>query len=219
VERLVRLNYGSLIIEETQSPASISDKTTQIFTEALRARGFDDLIEAEAVQTWLARLELVARLRPDESFPAPEEILERAFMEWCRDAQSIGELRHRSFLAVLHQLLTPKQASTLARMAPERLALRSRQVSIHYERGRDPWIQSRLQDFFGSTQGPRIGDGQLRLVLHLLAPNQRAVQVTTDLAGFWERHYPSIRKELMRKYPRHAWPENPLEAQPPSRHR
>jgi ATP-dependent helicase HrpB len=51
--------------------------------------------------------------------------------------------------------------------------------------------------------------------LHLLAPNQRAVQVTTDLAGFWQKHYPDLRRELMRRYPRHAWPEDPLTAAPP----
>jgi ATP-dependent helicase HrpB len=54
------------------------------------------------------------------------------------------------------------------------------------------------------------------VVLHLLAPNQRAVQVTQDLSGFWSRHYPAIRRELMRRYPRHAWPEDPLRAAPPA---
>jgi ATP-dependent helicase HrpB len=55
-----------------------------------------------------------------------------------------------------------------------------------------------------------VAEGRVPLVLHLLAPNQRPVQVTTDLAGFWTRHYPQIRKELSRRYPRHAWPEDPL---------
>jgi ATP-dependent helicase HrpB len=65
-----------------------------------------------------------------------------------------------------------------------------------------------LQDFFGMKEGPSVCGGRVPLTLHLLAPNQRPVQVTTDLAGFWERHYPSIRRELCRKYPRHAWPED-----------
>ena len=68
-----------------------------------------------------------------------------------------------------------------------------------------------MQDFFGLADGPRIAGGT-PLVLRLLAPNYRPVQVTTDLAGFWERHYPSLRKELMRRYPRHAWPEDPRNA-------
>ena len=62
------------------------------------------------------------------------------------------------------------------------------------------------------VDGPRLAGGKVPLVIHLLAPNQRAVQVTSDLAGFWDRHYPTIRKELSRKYPRHAWPEDPWSA-------
>jgi ATP-dependent helicase HrpB len=90
-------------------------------------------------------------------------------------------------------------------------------VKVQYGDGsRPPWIESRLQDFFGMAEGPRLAGGRVPLVLHLLAPNQRAVQVTSDLAGFWERHYPALRRELMRRYPRHAWPEDPLRAQPPA---
>jgi ATP-dependent helicase HrpB len=64
-----------------------------------------------------------------------------------------------------------------------------------------------------------VARGRVPLTLHLLAPNQRAVQVTSDLPGFWDRHYPSIRRELCRRYPRHAWPEDPRTASPPRRHR
>jgi ATP-dependent helicase HrpB len=89
-------------------------------------------------------------------------------------------------------------------------------VKVNYPAGDDPpWVESRLQDFFGAVRGPAVGAGRVPLVLHLLAPNQRAVQVTTDLAGFWERHYPALRRELMRRYPRHAWPEDPTTARPP----
>ena len=86
-------------------------------------------------------------------------------------------------------------------------------MEVHYEPDRPPWIESRMQDFFGLVVGPQIGGAPV--VVHLLAPNQRAVQVTTDLAGFWERHYPTLRKELMRRYPRHAWPDDPRKPLPP----
>jgi ATP-dependent helicase HrpB len=71
-----------------------------------------------------------------------------------------------------------------------------------------------MQDFFGSSEAPSIAGRPV--VLHLLAPNQRAVQVTTDLAGFWRRHYPELRRQLMRRYPKHQWPEDPLTASPGS---
>ena len=67
------------------------------------------------------------------------------------------------------------------------------------------------------TRGPSVGGGAEPVTLHLLAPNQRAVQVTADLPGFWERHYPALRRELSRRYPRHAWPDDPARAAPPAR--
>jgi len=91
------------------------------------------------------------------------------------------------------------------------VALPRRRVKVHYE-GENPWVESRLQDFLGLKAGPRIAGGAVPLVLHLLAPNHRAVQVTIDLAGFWARAYQELRPQLSRRYPRHAWPENPLEA-------
>src|ERR1700754_519427 len=88
---------------------------------------------------------------------------------------------------------------------------RRRRVPIHYELDQSPWLASRMQDFFGLARAPAIGDGRVPLVLHLLAPNQRPVQVTQDLPGFWVKHYPGLRKQLMRRYPKHQWPEDPLQ--------
>ena len=82
-----------------------------------------------------------------------------------------------------------------------------RQVKVHYETGKPPWIESRLQDFFGVRETPRING--VPVVVHLLAPNHRPVQVTSDLAGFWERLYPQVRRELSCRYPKHKWPEKP----------
>jgi len=103
---------------------------------------------------------------------------------------------------------------------PESIRLASgRLVPVHYETGKLPWIESRLQDFFGTPTGPTICKGRVPITLHLLAPNQRAVQVTSDLGNFWRQHYPSIRRELGRRYPRHSWPEDGASATPPASHR
>ena len=104
----------------------------------------------------------------------------------------------------------------LDRLVPEQVSLANgRKVRVEYAEGQPPAISSRLQDFFGAARGPSVCDGKVPLTLHLLAPNGRAQQVTQDLAGFWERHYPAVRRELMRKYPRHSWPENGATATPP----
>jgi ATP-dependent helicase HrpB len=95
-------------------------------------------------------------------------------------------------------------------LAPARIRLpNGRETKVHYETDKAPWIASRLQDFLGMRETPRIGNGKVPLVIHLLAPNQRPVQTTTDLAGFWARLYPELRRQLSRRYPKHAWPEKP----------
>ena len=123
-------------------------------------------------------------------------------------------------LELLRARLGETALRALDRLAPTHVNLPGRaRVPVTYERDRPPWIESRMQDFFGLTEGPRAGGAPI--VLHLLAPNLRAVQVTTDLSGFWDRHYPRERKELMRHYPRHRWPDDPrtAEAGPPARRR
>ena len=131
--------------------------------------------------------------------------MEAAFTQLCYGLRSFGDVTKTA--ASFLPMLEPPQ---LEQLAPSRLQLPSgRKAKINYERGKPPWVASRLQDFFGLTESPRIGKTRTPLVVHLLAPNQRPVQTTTDLAGFWQRLYPQLRKELGRRYPRHAWPENP----------
>ena len=116
----------------------------------------------------------------------------------------------------LRQALSPAVVGMLREETPEHVRLPGgRQAPVNYEKGKPPWIESRLQDFFGMRAGPAICRGRVPLPLHLLAPNYRAVQVTSDLAGFWQKHYPAIRRELGRRYPSHAWPEDGATASPP----
>ncbi|MFW6087798.1 MAG: ATP-dependent helicase C-terminal domain-containing protein, partial [Myxococcota bacterium] len=129
----------------------------------------------------------------------------------CETATSFAEIRDARPLDLQLARLPPDVRARLDRLAPEHVSLPGRRrVPVHYDPGKPPWIASRLQDFFGLTESPAVAGGRVPLVLHLLAPNRRAVQVTTDLAGFWARHYPSLRKQLMRRYPKHAWPERPV---------
>jgi ATP-dependent helicase HrpB len=130
--------------------------------------------------------------------------------------RSFAELREGSLLDEIKSAVGHAALGRLDELAPDQVMLGGgRRVQVHYEEGRPPWIESRLQDFFGGARTPTILSGRMPLVLHLLAPNHRAVQVTTDLEGFWERTYPTVRSELMRRYPRHAWPTDPLKAAPP----
>lgn len=217
VERLTRLSYGNLVLEETRAPAPASEATARVLVEAALAAGPGKFADPEVLEQWRTRVALLAQAFPEAKFPTVDDaFLRDALASLCSDARSFKDLEGVSLLDALYARLTSEQQRLLASHAPERVTLPGgRGVKVHYEPGKPPWVESRLQDFFGMAQGPNVCAGRVPLVLHLLAPNMRAVQVTTDLAGFWERHYPAIRKELCRKYPRHSWPEDPRHAQPP----
>jgi ATP-dependent helicase HrpB len=218
VELLRRLTYDQLVVEEWRAPRAEGEEVTRALAEAALNAGAQAFADPEEVERFLARVEFVARTFPEAGFPElNDEDVRVALSELCEGLRSFAELREAArgggLIAVLRRRLTPGQSRLLAQMAPERVALaRGRQARVHYERGGQPSVASRLQDFFGMREGPRIAAGRVRLVLRLLAPSQRPVQVTTDLAGFWSRHYPALRRELGRRYPRHAWPEDPLQA-------
>jgi ATP-dependent helicase HrpB len=216
VETVNRLMYEELALDESRTSVAVGEAVTRVLAEAALSVGFEDLIDREMVNNFLARVDVIRRACPELDLPyLDEEDVRAGVAALCEGRSSFAELREAAraggLLQILRARLGAEQARALAKMAPERATLaRGRVVRINYERDKSPWIASRLQDFFGMKEAPRIAGGRVPLVLHLLAPNGRAVQVTTDLSGFWSRHYAQIRRELGRRYPRHAWPENPL---------
>jgi ATP-dependent helicase HrpB len=221
-ERVVlrtRLMFGKLTLDESDRPAEPSPEAHAVLLAALRERGLAAVWDLEGAEGLLARWRYAASV--DDSFPkADEGALETLLLEQMSEATSFAELRAVSPLDALSAGLGAARLSALRDLAPEFVNLPGRpRVPVNYEPGKPPWMESRLQDFFGMAEGPRVGRSREAIVIHLLAPNYRAVQVTTDLAGFWERHYPALRSQLMRRYPRHAWPEDPLHATPPQRQR
>lgn len=224
VEITSRLLYDQLVIVERRlddkaSRAALSAdderKIAAALAEAALSVGLQKFVDPEEVGRFLARVEFARGALPEAGLPPlGEGDVTAALTELCEGKRSFAELKSAASRGELIELLrcrlTPAQAAHLERMAPEFVSLPSRRrVRVNYEAGKPPWIASRLQDFFGMTKGPSVAEGRTPLVLHLLAPNQRPVQVTTDLAGFWTRHYPQIRRELSHRYPRHSWPEDP----------
>jgi ATP-dependent helicase HrpB len=211
-----RLVYDQLVIDEWRAENAAGDETTRALAEAALSVGAQAFDAGEEVERLIARIEFVGRAFPEANFPSLGEMdVSDALAAMCEGRRSFAELRDAArageLLECIRRRLTHEQSRMLAQMAPERVALaRGRQARISYETGQAPFVASRLQDFFGMREGPRVAGGRVPLVLQLLAPNSRPVQVTTDLAGFWTRHYPQVRRELGRRYPRHAWPEDPL---------
>ncbi len=178
---------------------------------ALLDGGLQQVVDQSELDAYRRRLSFAAPLRSDLVWPSyDDDSVARILLSMAEKPTRLSHLRSLSLVDALHYALSPEQRQALDAMAPSHVSIPGRKrVLVNYESDRPPWIQSRLQDFFGAQEGPSVGGGTVPITLHLLAPNRRAVQVTTDLAGFWVRHYPALRKQLMRRYPRHSWPEKP----------
>jgi ATP-dependent helicase HrpB len=216
VERVSRVVCGSVVLDESRSPAPSGAETAALLARAAAAAG-PARFGAAAFDRLKNRIALLREHFLDSDFKLGDGAgFSGALTLACRHCVSFSELEAIDVGAEIERNLGHRELELLRKQAPERITLPSgRSVEVHYESGKAPWVESRLQDFFGMVDSPRLCAGKVPLTVHLLAPNQRAVQVTNDLAGFWERHYPSIRRELMRRYPRHAWPEDGRHAEPP----
>jgi ATP-dependent helicase HrpB len=197
VDAVSALLYDELVIQESRDAVPDPALAAALLAEKALEVDLERFIDPDEMNELLARVEFAGLPEPD---------IGEALREVCTGLRSFAELKAAS-TGLLDRVVEPRILNDLA---PARLRLPSgRQTKIHYERGKPPWIASRLQDFFGMKETPRIGRNQTPLVAHLLAPNQRPVQTTSDLAGFWNRLYPEIRRALSRRYPKHAWPEKP----------
>ena len=194
VEHLSALLYDGLTITETRSGAPDAAQASELLAAKVIEAGLERFVPAEDLAQFLARAEFAG-------VSMGQDDVRSALLASCAGRRSFAELEKEDILAPLRR--------GLERLAPSRLRLPGgRETKVHYAPGQPPWIASRLQDFFGMKETPRING--VGVVVHLLAPNQRPVQMTSDLAGFWERLYPQVRKELSRRYPKHKWPESPV---------
>jgi ATP-dependent helicase HrpB len=207
VESVNAIVYDSLVIDETRGgPIDDEAAARLLATKALEA-GIDRFVNAEELEAFLARVEFASQHSNVQ--PIGDAEVAAALTALCHGLRSFADLE-RAAAGLIPELERRSGATQLEEIAPTRLRLHAgRNTKVHYARGKPPWVASRLQDFFGMTETPRIARGVVPLTIHLLAPSQRPVQTTTDLKGFWARLYPQLRRELGRRYPRHSWPENP----------
>ncbi len=204
VDAVSALLYDDLVIEETRSGTPDSEQAAALLAGRAIEAGIERFVDREELDQLLARIAFAS-----EHAPVRKIDVESAFRAACQGLKSFAELKAGA-ASVIPAVEQQANSRLLNEVAPSRIRLSGgRQTAVHYESGKPPWIASRLQDFFGMQETPRVANGKVPLVVHLLAPNQRPVQTTTDLAGFWQRLYPQVRRELGRRYPKHAWPEDP----------
>lgn len=216
VRGFLRRRFQDLVVDE-----KVVDPGAEVAAEALVRAAWDHPEEALAIDrpevaALMARVRFVAHRRPTLGLPElGRETLRQLLPLVCMGRRSLAELRAQPVDRMLRGLLTPAQIASLDRLAPERLQVPSgSRIRLDYGSGHRPVLAVRIQELFGLASTPTVNDGADRVLLHLLAPNGRPQQITDDLAGFWRRTWPEIRRELAGRYPKHAWPEDPLSATP-----
>lgn len=214
--------YEDLLLEESDAHVPRSEEVTHILIEAAQKRLPRVLPDADsAAGTYLVRLRWLRPALPELGLPEFNEAELGELLPWaCAGCRSFAEVRRADWLGLLQGRLTGEQVRAVEREAPERLQVPSgSRLALQYEPGRPPILAVRIQEIFGWRDTPRIAGGRVRVLMHLLAPNQRPQQVTDDLASFWNNTYQVIRKEMRIRYPKHAWPEDPWNAPAESRPR
>lgn len=218
-----RLRYGDLVLEESPLPAPSAEQSAEILAAAaLRYWPRVDPRGEQAdprIQQTLARWTCLREWLPDAGLPACDEAQLRDVLPIvCWGCRTLADVRNADWSAAILQSWSAEQRQLMEREAPEKLAVPSgSKRPVLYTPGQPPILAVRIQEIFGMKQTPRIARGRVPVLLHLLAPNHRVEQITHDLASFWANAYPKIRGELSRRYPRHAWPVDPLTAIPESR--
>ena len=160
-----------------------------------------------AVEQWIVRVNCVATWSPEAGITAIDETAKLLMLaEVCRGALSYKEIKDRAVWPAVKSWLTPQQQQLIEQLAPERIELpNGRKARIIYSPSAPPSVAARIQDLYGVERNLTLGRARVPLVIQVLAPNHRPIQITSDLEGFWRETYPKIKKELQRKYPKHEW--------------
>ena len=209
-----RTRLEDLVIDEAPSAVPIGDESAAILaSEAARRMEGGWQLDAAGLG-YLARVRCLAAWMPELGLPdLGSDPLAALLPRLCMGRVSLAELRKAPLVPAVQSLLTSQQIAAIEREAPERWQVPSgSRIALVYEVGKSPVLEVRIQEVFGLRQTPRVAAGRVPVLLHLLAPNFRPQQVTTDLASFWQNTYPLVRKELKRRYPKHSWPDDPLSA-------
>ncbi len=211
---------GSIVLESTPLPDPEEAAIQRALCDAVRIDGQRLLNWTEAVEQWQSRVFSLRQWRPDEGWPDPTTSnlltqVEQWLSPYLQGIRKAEELKRLDLLHILHHSLVYEQQQALERLAPTQLTVPSgSSVKLRYSPiGEPPVLAVRLQEVFGLLDTPRVNDDRTPVVLHLLSPGFKPVQVTADLRSFWQTAYFEVRKELKRRYPKHAWPEDPFQAQ------
>ena len=211
---------GSLLVDAKPLSEGVRELLTQAICEAAQKDGTAMLDFSDEVGNLQRRVAAVAAWHPELELPdlSTEAVLRNApnwLPPFVGRATTAAELKKIDLCAALWSLLDYSQQQAVERLAPSHIAVPTgSRIRVEYRQGAEaPILRVRLQECFGLLDTPRVDDGRRPVLMELLSPGYKSVQLTADLRSFWSGTYFEVRKELRRRYPKHAWPDNPLEAE------
>jgi ATP-dependent helicase HrpB len=222
VEAFEETRFAAIVLERRSVPATADDAVPARLA-AVRELGLGALAVSDAAQALRARVALLREACPELALPdLSDASLLASLDDWLAPHLTgrtrLDALTPQLLGEALAARLDYAQRRAVDEFAPETLTVPSGNARrIDYAPGAPPVLAVKLQELFGLADTPRIAKGRVAVVLHLLSPAQRPIQVTQDLRGFWERTYPEVKKELKGRYPRHPWPDDPWTAPPTAR--
>ena len=217
VEARKTKGLGALILEEKTMPTPSGDKAALVLIQAIKEEGLAVLAWDQKTSSLRDRINFV-NLHNKESFAdLSEEHLLGSMEEWLlpyiEGKNSFKSLQGLDLYGILSAQLSWEQMQELDRLAPSKLKVASgSNIYIDYEDINKPILAVRLQEMFGTQNTPTVLKGKIKLMIHLLSPARKPMQITQDLESFWKNTYSDVKKELRGKYKRHYWPDDPLTA-------
>ena len=212
---------GALVLSEQALSKPDPSSIATALLQGVRRAGLGALAWTPELQQWRARVQFLRRVEgdaatwPDLSDEALLQTLDQWLGPYLEGITTLDRVKRLDLSTPLHAILTWEQQRQLERQAPTHLTVPSgSHVRLEYDTSDLPVLAVRLQEMFGCKETPRVAGGQVPVMLHLLSPAKRPVQVTKDLASFWANAYQDVRKEFRGRYPKHHWPDDPLAAPP-----
>ncbi len=212
---------GSILIDDKPISKPDTDKILSAMLEGVGQAGIESLPWNKKTRSLQRRAGFLHQLKPDFPDLSNEALLksiEDWLAPWLNDMTRLTHLARLDLKAALKAMLSYDDQQTLEKLAPTHITVPSgSRIPIDYESAQIPVLAVRLQEMFGLQETPTIAGGKVRLSLHLLSPANRPIQVTEDLASFWQKTYFDVKKDLKGRYPKHYWPDDPLKADPTNR--
>jgi ATP-dependent helicase HrpB len=211
---------GALVLESKTVTKIDSSIRSPSILAMIRKRGLSVLAFDEGLQQWLARIALMASLEqgwPDLSEEALLSTLESWLTPYLDKVNTLAQLKSLDFKTMLTTLLPWEQQQRLNKQLPEKITIPTCEgARIDYQQS-PPVLAVRLQEMFGCASSPTVADGRVTLLCHLLSPARRPLAVTQDLTSFWANAYQDVKKDMKGRYPKHPWPDDPINAPPTNR--